>query len=196
MQSKRRATIYLVLWILLIVPTFLAVLTLAYSLAAPEVVGYGVWPIFVVCSGGTAFPLLIFVALWWKHHRRYRALSDLAASLRVYREIPLGDLARRFRKTENEIEALVAAAVSEGYATGWIDLANRRFVSSVADSPLAAAPPAPPQRPLAATEPSAERPGLTPPARFCRKCGNRVYPVAGTDEWECWSCGSVQGAEG
>jgi len=170
----RRATKYLVLWVLLVAPTAFAVLALAATFAyepdpALRNLIAAVWGTCLILFG---IPLLVSLALWRKYHAQEVQLQTVGSILRVYDALPL----------------------TEGYATGFIDHASRTFRNTGRGVPPPAAPPiphAPPPRPV----PTAISAGATP-MRYCRKCGSRVYPREGGETWQCWSCGHEQTIEG
>ena len=193
-QTLKRGTKYLLLWALLLIPTAFSILALlATFVYAPDpttrTIVAAVWG---ACIAMTGVPFALFLLFWWREHARTARLEAVGAILRVYESIPLADLASRLGKDEPVAERLAAAAIADGFAQGFIEYPSRMFVNTAFG---VRPPPPPPTREVTAqTEPLLGTDA--PPSRLCRKCGNRVYPVEGTQDWRCWNCGSVQKTEG
>jgi len=198
----RRSTKYLILWILLLVPTAFSVLALVASLiynvdSSTRSLFAAVWG---VCIGLTGLPTALFVLLWLREHRRNVKLETIGAVLRAYGSIPLADVAKRLGKSEHEVEDLATAAITGGFAQGFIDHRSRAFHNT--GFGILERPPAPDE--ALAAKPKIERldplrgafdtivPVPIGTARFCRSCGSRAYPIEGTERWRCWSCGHEQ----
>lgn len=195
----KRRTIYFALWILLLLPTLFFVLGTSLTIAVPEAFEGvpGATVVLGVCTAILGLPTLAFLLLWYREWGRDRMLREMGNLLRAYRDVPIADLARQFDKTERETEILIGAAVTEGYAKGWIDPGTRAFQNAeMTPHPPAHPVVVPPLGvPIGAAEPAREVPSAIV-MRYCRKCGSRVYPRDGQDAVQCWNCGNVQAIEG
>jgi len=186
----KKGTKYLLFWILLLIPTAFSILALlaTFVYAPDSTTRTTVAAVWGACIAMTGVPFALSLLFWRRERARTAQLGAVGAILRPYESIPLADLASRLGKDEPEAERLAAAAIADGFAQGFIEYRSRMFVNTAFG---VRPPPPPPTR--EATAPFEPDPGTdAAPARFCRKCGNRVYPVEGTEDWRCWNCGNVQ----
>jgi hypothetical protein len=191
----KRTTLYLILWIVLLPLTVLFLLGLILVATSP--VGFSdpttVLAVSAFCSALFGAPMIVFLLLWIHASKRDRILKELGHLLGTFREIPIGDVARRVGKSEAETVELIGIAVAEGYVRGWVDHGTWTFQNAAARRGLAA-PPATPPVATVPNEPKEATPAHA--VRFCRKCGNKVYPLREAGTWQCPGCGNVQTTEG
>ena len=183
----KRTTLYLALWILGCLATIFGLLSTAVVATEPALfqpAGLAL-AFFSVCTIVFALPTVVFFLLWRREAKRRDQLEAVGAILRGYRELPVAELAKRLNKGPAEAEALAAAAVSAGYAQGYVDRATATFMSGAVYPAQVAAPPVVLASPTAAVTPTVEN-------RFCRECGTRVNRIPGTNSWQCPACGNVQ----
>ncbi len=186
----KKSSLYLVLWILFLMPTLLGVLLTIVVAASPTDFVSAPWAVafFGVCTGGFAIPTVLFFLLWRREAKRIEQLEAVGAILRAYREIPISDLARQLGKDPAEAERLAAETVAAGFAQGWLDRERGVFYSGVVVPYGGPTAPLAPAQTIVIVQPSAQ-PEET---RFCRECGNRAGRVPGTVSWRCPSCGNMQ----
>ncbi len=185
---------YLILWIVLLPPTVFFLLGLVLVAASPA--GFTdaglVSAVSGFCAALLGIPAFAFLLLWFQSSKRDRILKELGHLLGTFREIPIADVARQINHTEAETIDLIGFAVSEGHAKGWVDHQTGRFQNAAARHGLPSpsiAPAGPPGVPDASPPPA---PAAKAEMRFCRKCGNRVYPLRESNTWQCVNCGNVQ----
>jgi hypothetical protein len=186
----KKRSLYLLLWILLLMPTLFGVLATVVVAAAPGEFANAPWAfaLFGVCTGGFAIPTVLFFLLWRKESKRIGQLEAVGAILRAYREIPIADLARQIGKDPAQAERAAAEAVAAGFAQGWVDRQRAIFYSGAVATYGAPTPSYTPPQTIVVVQPSAQ----PQEARYCRECGTRMNRIQGTASWQCPSCGNVQ----
>jgi len=196
----KRKSLYLVFGILLLLGGLVGVLFTVVSAVAPEL-GTGIAIFFGICSAVFLAPAVLLFYLYWRASAHDKVLQTVGAVLRSVREISVQDVATRVGKTPAEAEVLISQSIAEGYAQGFVDPREGKFVATAWGGfapgqvpqiviqapaiPQAAYPP--PYGPSAAAPPSGP-----PESRFCRECGSRIEKVPGQTYWQCPHCGNIQ----
>lgn len=187
----KRGSLFLILWILFLMPTLLGVLLTIVVAASPVQFADTPWALafFGVCTGGFALPTVIFFLAWRREAKRAGRLEAVGAILRAHREIAIADLARQVGMEPAEAERVAAEAVAAGFAQGWIDRQQGVFYGGVVvPYGIPSAPVAAPPQTIVVVQPAPQ----PDEERFCRECGNRVARISGTASWRCPACGNVQ----
>lgn len=186
----KKTSLYLVLWILFLMPTLFGVLATVVVAASPVTFASTPWAVafFGVCTGGFAIPTVLFFLFWRKETKRIGQLEAVGAILRAYREIPIADLARQLGKEPAYAERAAAEAVAAGFAQGWIDRERAVFYSGAVAMYGSQSPSFAPPQTVVVVQPSAQ----PDEARYCRECGSRVNRIPGSASWQCPSCGNTQ----
>lgn len=171
----RKSDLYLVFGILLLLGGLLFVTATAMFLADPSYGDPGIAAGSGVCSTILVVPAAILLFLYWRASAQDKVLRTVAAFLRSVREISVQDVAARLEKTPAEAELLISQAVAAGYAQGFLDLREGKFVSTAWGVFGGGAPPSGP-----------------PGSQFCRECGTRIEKAPGQGFWQCPHCGNIQ----
>jgi hypothetical protein len=196
----KRKSLYLTFGILLLLGGLFGVLLTIASAVTPDL-GTGIAIFFGVCSAGFLAPAVLLFYLYWRASAHDKVLQTVGAVLRSVREISVQDVARRVGKTPADAELLISQSIAEGYAQGFVDPREGKFVATAWGGfapgqvpqiviqapaiPQAVYPP--PYAPFAAAPPSG-----SPESRFCRECGSRIEKVPGQTYWQCPHCGNIQ----
>src|SRR2546426_8677871 len=196
----KRKSLYLVLGILLLLGGLVGVLFTVASAVAPQL-GTGIAIFFGVCSGVFLAPAVLLFYLYWKASAHDKVLQTVGAILRSVREIGVQDIASRVGKTPAEAEVLISQSIAEGYAQGFMDPREGKFVATawggfapgqvpqiVIQAPaipqVAYPPPYGAGAPIPLSGP--------PESRFCRECGSRIEKHPGQAYCQCSHCGNIQ----
>src|SRR5436190_238295 len=196
----KRKSLYLIFGILLLLCGLAGVLFTIVSAVAPEL-GTGIAIFFGICSGVFLAPAIVLFYLYWRASAQDKVLQTVGAVLRSVREISVQDVASRVGKTPAEAEVLISQSIAEGYAQGFVDPREGKFVATAWGGfapgqvpqiviqapaiPQTAYPP--PYGPAAGAPPTG-----TPESRFCRDCGIRIEKTPGQTYWQCPHCGNIQ----
>ena len=172
----KRKSLYLIFGILLLLCGLAGVLFTIVSAVAPEL-GTGIAIFFGICSGVFLAPAIVLFYLYWRASAQDKVLQTVGAVLRSVREISVQDVASRVGKTPAEAEVLISQSIAEGYAQGFVDPREGKFVATAWGGfapgqvpqiviqapaiPQAAYPP--PYGPASGAPPTG-----TPESRFCR----------------------------
>lgn len=196
----KRKGLYLIFAILLLGGGVLGVLFAVVSVIEPTL-GSGPAVFFGICSGAFFAPAVILFYLYWKSSGHDKVLQTVGAILRSVREITVQDVAKRVGKTPADAEVLISQSIAAGYAQGFVDPREGKFVATawggfapglvpqiVIQAPaIPQAAYSPPYGPGSPAPPSGP-----PESRFCRECGSRIEKVPGQAYWQCPHCGNIQ----
>jgi hypothetical protein len=196
----KKNVLFLVFGILLLLGGLLFVMTTVVFALDPSYGGVGIAAASGACSGVLIIPAAILLYLYWRASAQDKVLQTVGAILRSVREIGVQDVAAKLKKTPAETEVLISQTVAAGYAQGFLEPREGKFVATAwgAFAPgqvpqiIIQAPsiPQPAYPPPAAYSPAA--PTGPPESRFCRECGSRIERVPGQEYWKCPHCGNVQ----
>ena len=190
---------YLIFGILVLAAGLFFVLLTVVAATVPAL-GAPAAAVMGACSAIFLVPAAILLYLYWRASAQDKVLQTVGAILRSVREIGVQDVAAKLKKTPAEAEVLISQTVAAGYAQGFLDPREGKFVATAwgAFAPgqvpqiIIQAPsiPQPAYPPPAAYAPAA--PTGPPESRFCRDCGSRIERVPGQEYWKCPHCGNVQ----
>ncbi len=194
----KKNVLYLVFGILLLLGGMLFVMATAAFLVDPAYGGVGIAAASGACSAVLLAPAAILLFLYWRASAHDKVLQTVGAILRSVREIGVQDVASKLKKTPAEAEVLVSEAVAAGYAQGFVDPREGKFVATAwgAFAPgqvpqIIIQAPAIPQ-PMYPAPVGGAPPSGPPESRFCRECGSRIEKVPGQTFWQCPHCGNIQ----
>jgi hypothetical protein len=196
----KRKSLYLIFGILLLLAGLFGVLLTIASAVTPDL-GTGIAIFFGVCSAGFLAPAVLLFYLYWRASAHDKVLQTVGAVLRSVREISVQDVAKRVGKTPAEAELLISQSIAEGYAQGFVDPREGKFVATAwggfapgqVPQIVIQAPAIPQAMYPPSYGPSAAAPPSGPPeSRFCRECGSRIEKVPGQTYWQCPHCGNIQ----
>src|SRR5437867_758714 len=125
----KRRTLYLVLGVLLLIGGLFGVLLTAASAFSPQL-GTGIAILFGVCSAVFLAPAALLFYFYWRASARDNVLQTVGAILRSVREIHVQDVATRVGKAPAETEVLISQSIAEGYAQGYVDPREGKFVAT------------------------------------------------------------------
>ena len=199
----KKNVLFLVFGILLLLGGLLFVTATVVFLTDPSYGGVGIAAASGACSGVLVVPAAILLFLYWRASAQDKVLQTVGAILRSVREIGVQDVAAKLKKTPAEAEVLISQTVAAGYAQGFLDPREGKFVATAWGAfapgqvpqiiiqapaiPQSAYPPA-----YGAPAYGGAPPSGPPESRFCRECGSRIEKVPGQAFWQCPHCGNIQ----